>query len=145
MCRSDAYEQNGEHKRALYDVTRAIVLCPGNRHLYLRRGQLLLRLGELELAAFCVRHIATLGEVMSLYFFVLLVSHFTDCFIFLPYQGIVSTSATQQAVVQSFLKNHDKAVESLTTASRVKPLPSTFILLGKTLMKAKKFAVSHSI
>ncbi|XP_077968120.1 uncharacterized protein LOC120326538 [Styela clava] len=115
MCRADSYEQVNEYKRALHDVTRAIVQRPDDRHLYLRRGQLLLQLGELKLAGFCVRHIATLGE------------------------GIVSTSATQQAVVQSFLKNHDIAVNSLTAACKVKPVPHMYVLLGKTLMKAKKF------
>lgn len=51
--------------KALYDVTRSIHLCPSNRNLYLRRGHLLLQLGELQLASFCVRHISTFGEVIN--------------------------------------------------------------------------------
>lgn len=115
MCRADSYAEIGDHKEALHDVTRAIILRPDDRHLYLRRGQLLLQLGDLNLAGFCVRHISTFGE------------------------GIVSTSATQQAVVQSFLKNHDVAIEGLGAACRVKPLPHMYVLLGKTFMKAKRF------
>lgn len=61
---------------------------------------------------------------------------------FYDLQGIVSTSATQQAVVQSFLKNHEVAINGLSAACRVKPVPQMYVLLGKTFMKAKKFRVT---
>lgn len=68
MCRADSYAEIGDYKRALHDVTRAIILHPDDRHLYLRRGQLLLQLGDLNLAGFCVRHISTFGEVWFWFF-----------------------------------------------------------------------------
>ena len=47
------------------------------------RGELVRKLGDLELAAFCVRHAAELEDGLG-------------------------QSPTQKAIVQSFLKNYDK-------------------------------------
>nr|XP_009860033.2 uncharacterized protein LOC100175887 [Ciona intestinalis] len=115
VCRSDAFARINDYQSAVRDITRAIHLQPTERHLYLRRGKLLLQLRKLKLAAFCVRHIATLEK------------------------GFVSTSPTQQAVVQSFLGNHTAAVESLSSACRLKPKPHMYVLLSKTLMKGKRY------
>nr|CAB3260730.1 uncharacterized protein LOC100175887 [Phallusia mammillata] len=115
VCRSDAYAKFHDYKSAVRDITRAIHLKPTERHLYLRRGKLLLQLRQLKLAAFCVRHIATLDE------------------------SLVKSSATQQAVVQSFLGNHTAAVDSLSAACRTKPIPHMYVLLSKALMKGKRF------
>jgi len=63
VCRADALARSQDYKSALRDITRAIHLYPAERDLYLRRGKLLLQLKELNLAGFCVRHIATLDKV----------------------------------------------------------------------------------
>ncbi|CAK8677862.1 unnamed protein product [Clavelina lepadiformis] len=115
VCRSDALARIHEYQAAVRDITRAIHLQPQERHLYLRRGRLLLQLKKLKLAAFCVRHIATLEK------------------------GFVSTSPTQEAVVQSFLGSHTAAVDSLSVACRTKPVPHMYVLLSKTLMKGKRY------
>ena len=70
-------------KNALLDITRAIHLSPTSNHLYMFRGELVRKLGDLELAAFCVRHAAELEDGLG-------------------------QSPTQKAIVQSFLKNYDK-------------------------------------
>jgi len=56
-------------------------------------------------------------------------------------QSLAATSATQQAVVQSFLGNHSAAVDSLSAACRTKPVPYMYVLLSKALMKAQRFEV----
>ena len=53
------------------------------------QGQLVLELGQLDLAGFCVRHASEMGAEN-------------------PKQDTFGGSPTQQAVVQSFLKNYDK-------------------------------------
>ncbi|XP_059155839.1 uncharacterized protein LOC131940934 [Physella acuta] len=119
VCRATAYHKIHEAKNALKDFTRAIHLYPDVQQYYTYRGQLVLELGNLELAAFCVRHSSELGADNP--------------------NSTAGVSPTQQAIVQSFLKNYDKAVDALQQAARVKPSMSTFMLLGKTYMKAKQF------
>ncbi|VDH90326.1 Hypothetical predicted protein [Mytilus galloprovincialis] len=116
VCRGEAYHKIHELKQALSDFTKAIHLRPDVHHYYMYRGQLVLEMGNLELAAFCVRHASELSTDSSL-----------------------GQMPTQQAVVQSFLKNYNKAIDALEAATRVQPVPSMFMLLGKTQMKAKEF------
>ena len=66
VCRADAYARIHDYDSAVKDITRAIRLRPSERHLYLRRGKFLLQLKKLQLAAFCVRHIATLEKVFTM-------------------------------------------------------------------------------
>lgn len=47
----------------------------------------------------------------------------------------------QQALIQSFCQNHDKAIECLHEATATQPEPSLFVILGKIQMKAKKTKV----
>ncbi|XP_023933515.1 uncharacterized protein LOC106162457 [Lingula anatina] len=112
VCRAEAYHRIHDHRNALLDFTRAIHLKPDTHHYYMYRGQLVLEMGNLELAAFCVRHASELNAGLG-------------------------QSPMQQAVVQSFLKNYDKAIGALESATRQKPVASLFTLLGKTQMKAK--------
>ncbi|XP_052281417.1 uncharacterized protein LOC127878913 isoform X2 [Dreissena polymorpha] len=116
VCRGEAYHKIHELKLALRDFTRAIHLRPDVHHYYMYRGQLLLELGNLDLAAFCVKHASEISSNSSM-----------------------GQRPTQQAVVHSFLKNYDKAVDALMTSTRSNPKPSMYMLLGKTQMKAKKF------
>ncbi|CAG2247704.1 Tetratricopeptide repeat protein 6 [Mytilus edulis] len=114
VCRGEAYHKIHELKQALSDFTKAIHLRPD--------GQLVLEMGNLELAAFCVRS----QDVMI---------HASE----LSTDSSLGQMPTQQAVVQSFLKNYNKAIDALEAATRVQPVPSMFMLLGKTQMKAKEF------
>lgn len=47
----------------------------------------------------------------------------------------------QQALIQSFCQNHNKAIECLREATATQPEPSMFVILGKIQMKAKKTKV----
>ncbi|WAR00024.1 TTC6-like protein [Mya arenaria] len=119
VCRGEAYHKIHELKLALRDFTRAIHLRPDVNHYYMYRGQLLLELGQLDLAAFCVKHASEISNDVSM-----------------------GQRPTQQAVVHSFLKNYDKAIDALMLSTRSNPKPSMYMLLGKTQMKAKKFKVA---
>jgi len=114
ICRAEAYRKLHMLQDAILDYTRAIHMRPDISDYHMARGKLLLEQNKLELASFHVRQAADLNRGLG-------------------------ASATQQAVVQSFLKNFDQAIEVLERATRVKPIPPMFILLGKTNMKAKRF------
>ncbi|KAK2188117.1 hypothetical protein NP493_141g04003 [Ridgeia piscesae] len=75
------------------------------------QGWMVLKTGNLELASYCVRHAADLNAALG-------------------------GSPTQQAIVQTFLKNYSKAIEALQTAIASKRSASLFTLLGKIQMKA---------
>ncbi|XP_077179273.1 tetratricopeptide repeat protein 6 isoform X2 [Paroedura picta] len=115
MCRAQAYHKIHKLKEALRDVTRAIHLQPNSPHLCLIRGQYLLDMNNYELASFCVRQVAEMG------------------------QGSFECSIVQEAFVHSFCQNHNKAIECALTATKKQPESSTFVLLGKIQMKAKKY------
>ncbi|XP_021358969.1 uncharacterized protein LOC110454008, partial [Mizuhopecten yessoensis] len=128
VCRGEAYHKIHELKLALRDFTRAIHLRPDVHHYYMYRGQLVLEMGNLDLAAFCVRFFMRLQE--SEY------GHASDIG---TQDSALGQMPTQQAVVQTFLKNYGKAIEALNVATRSKPVGSLFMLLGKTQMKAKLY------
>ncbi|XP_061164225.1 uncharacterized protein LOC133173256 [Saccostrea echinata] len=130
VCRGEAYHKIHDLKAALKDFTRAIHLRPDVHHYYMYRGQLVLELGNLELAAFCVRMFEVGRETEKEK-----ARHASE----ISSNASLGEMPTQQAVVQSFLKNYDKAIEALTAATKVKPVPPLFMLLGKTQMQAKVF------
>ncbi|KAL9955567.1 hypothetical protein ACROYT_G036906 [Oculina patagonica] len=114
ICRAEAYHKLHMIQDAILDYTRVIHMRPDISDYHMARGKLLLEQNKLELASFHVRQAADLNRGLG-------------------------ASATQQAVVQSFLRNFDQAIEVLERATRVKPVAPLFILLGKTNMKAKRF------
>lgn len=114
LCRAEAYHKLKMLQEAMLDYTRVIHMRPDVADYHMARGKLLLEQNKLEFASFHVRQAADLNRGLG-------------------------ASATQQAVVQSFLKNYDQAIEVLERATRSKPVAPLFVLLGKTNMKAKRF------
>ncbi|KAJ8298279.1 hypothetical protein KUTeg_024810, partial [Tegillarca granosa] len=129
VCRGEAFHKVHDLKQALKDFTRAIHLRPDVHHYYMYRGQLVLEMGNLDLAAFCVRVFTEVQLVVLPY------RHASE----LSSDSALGQMPTQQAVVQSFLKNYGKAIDALLSATRVKPIAPMFMLLGKTQMKAKEY------
>ncbi|XP_031569552.1 uncharacterized protein LOC116304042 [Actinia tenebrosa] len=115
ICRAEAYQKMGMLQEAILDYTRVIHMRPDVPDYHMARGKVLLEQNKMDLASYHVRQAAKLNQGLG-------------------------ASATQQAVVQSFLKNFDQAIEVLERATRVKPTAQLFVLLGKTNMKAKRFA-----
>ncbi|XP_066550487.1 uncharacterized protein ttc6 [Amia ocellicauda] len=114
ICRAQAYAKVRDLPRALKDITHAIHLQPNTHHLYIMRGQYLCDMKDFELARFCIRYAAEMNKALG-------------------------SSPIQQAAVQSFLGNNARAIACLSSATRTRPSPSAFILLGKTQMKARKY------
>ncbi|XP_067895393.1 uncharacterized protein ttc6 isoform X2 [Heterodontus francisci] len=110
VCRAVAYHKVHNLKSALKDITCAIHLQPQTQYLYLLRGQYLYEMKNLELANFCIQYSAEINKALD-------------------------SSPIQQATVQTFLKNYDKAIDNLAAMEKTAPL---LILLGKTQMKANK-------
>lgn len=116
-------------------------------------------MGNLELAAFCVQHAAFMNEDIkskksnqlnddsSLALRALsgkskantskLQYHSSSQTMSLP--QTVNQSVTQRAIVFSFLKNYNKAIEILEHELRIKPSTEIYNLLGRVFMKAKKW------
>ncbi|XP_067848274.1 uncharacterized protein ttc6 [Heptranchias perlo] len=155
VCRAETYHKIHNLKSALKDITCAIHLQPQTQYLYLlslivhkeefssllllffiiiiiiffififcpfvavmylheRRGQYLYEMKNLGLASFSIQYSAEIKQA----------------------QG---SSPIQQATVQSFLKDYDKAMDILAAAEKTLPV---LILLGKIQMKAGKHEVA---
>ncbi|NXH10275.1 TTC6 protein, partial [Bucco capensis] len=114
ICRAQAYHKIDNLSNAVKDINRAIHLYPNKSQLYALRGQYLMELKEYKLASFCIHQLAEIDE-----------ESFTS-------------QPVQQALIQSFCQNHNKAIECLSEATATQPEPSMFVILGKIQMKAKK-------
>ncbi|CAN0412404.1 unnamed protein product [Lampetra planeri] len=112
--RADAYHKVGDLHSALCDVTKAIHLQPTSFHLYLMRGQYLYEMNNKELAVFCLCHVLEMSQELGL-------------------------CSMQQAIIQSFLKDHQRAIECLAGMCSMQPQVTTLALLGNIQMKAKQF------
>uniref|UniRef100_A0ABM5FAT0 Tetratricopeptide repeat protein 6 isoform X2 n=1 Tax=Pogona vitticeps TaxID=103695 RepID=A0ABM5FAT0_9SAUR len=114
LCRAQAYNKIHDLKSAVKDINRAIHLQPNSAHLCLKRGQYLLAMKNYELASFCIYQVAKVD------------------------QGSLECSLVQEALVQSFCQNHNKAIECALSVTKQEPEPAMFVLLGKIQMKARK-------
>ncbi|XP_015759885.1 PREDICTED: uncharacterized protein LOC107339154 [Acropora digitifera] len=85
LCRAEAYHKLKMLQEAMLDYTRVIHMRPDVADYHMARGKLLLEKNKLEFASFHVRQAADLNRGLG-------------------------ASATQQAVVQSFLKNYDQVL-----------------------------------
>lgn len=56
--------------------------------------------------------------------------------------GLIELTPIQQALIYSFCENHDKAIHVLEGVIASRPEISTFALLAKAQMKAKKIKVN---
>ncbi|XP_062432174.1 tetratricopeptide repeat protein 6 [Rhea pennata] len=114
LCRAQAYHKIHNLPNAVKDINRAIHLYPTKLQLYILRGKYLMEMKKYELASLCIHQVAEMDE------------------------GSFKSQPVQQALIQSFCQNHDKAMEYLCEAIAIQPEPSVFVLLGKIQMKAKK-------
>ncbi|XP_026520085.1 tetratricopeptide repeat protein 6 [Notechis scutatus] len=115
LCRAQAYQKVHDLKNSVKDINRAIHLHPNLPHLFLIRGQYLLQMKHFQLASFCIHQVAEMDK------------------------GSLGCSLVQEALVQSFCQNYNKAIECAIAATRSQPEPAIYCLLGKIQMKAKKF------
>ncbi|XP_077320800.1 tetratricopeptide repeat protein 6 [Lithobates pipiens] len=111
LCRAQAYRQQKDLQNALKDITCAIHLHPDFPEPYIIRGQYLYEMKSYDLASFCIYHAAEMTQ---------------------------GSSPVQQALVQSFRRQYNNAIECLVSANKQKPALALMILLGKIQMKAKK-------
>jgi tetratricopeptide (TPR) repeat protein len=134
---------------------------PLNTQIYIYRGQVILEMGNLKLAAFCVQHASFLNEGGSRLrpkddassvrmlssrgqrdLMTKSISRFSG-FSNQTSQSTLSTtsnqSVTQRALVFSFLKNYNKAIAILDYDLKIKMSSDIFNLLGRVYMKAKNW------
>ncbi|XP_021058189.1 tetratricopeptide repeat protein 6 isoform X1 [Mus pahari] len=118
ICRAETYSKLHKLKRAVIELTRAIHLQPDAIHLYIMRGQYLLMMKSYDLAKFTIYQVAEMNK------------------------GIIEMSPIQEALIYSFCENHDKAIHILEGVIASKPDISTYALLAKAQMKAKRIKES---
>ena len=133
---------------------------PLNTQIYIYRGQVILEMGNLKLAAFCVQHASFLNEggkskprddsnsmvrilssrgqkeaTTSVSRF----SGFSQQTSQSNFSTTSNQSVTQRALVFSFLKNYQKAIGILDYDLKIKLSTDIFNLLGRVYMKAKNW------
>lgn len=59
--------------------------------------------------------------------------------------GLIELTPIQQALIYSFCENHDKAISVLEGVTATRPDISTYALLAKAQMKAKKIKVKKNL
>jgi cytochrome c-type biogenesis protein CcmH/NrfG len=110
-------------------------------------------MGNYKLASFCVQHAATVNEnvlketISNAALLTMATSQLEQPPIGvqmkssneLIFNTLVNQSVTQQAIVYSFLHEHQRAIDVLESELRAKPSSTLFNLLGRVLMKAKKW------
>jgi hypothetical protein len=112
----------------------------------------LFEMSNYKLASFCVQHAATVNEnvlkdTISNAKLLAMVNSQLEQSIGgqlinseLMSHSFVNQTVTQQAIVYSFLKEHERAIGVLESELRAKPSSTLFNLLGRVLMKAKKWS-----
>ncbi|XP_065176344.1 uncharacterized protein LOC135806120 [Sycon ciliatum] len=113
-CRAHLHSSLNESRAAVIDYTKAILLQPCVPQYWLFRGRLLLSLDKQKLAQ---SDICTAARLVA---------------------GMDATPV-QQAVVNLFLENEDKAIRVLRDASHERPGYNILFELGKALMKTSQF------
>ncbi|XP_075388324.1 tetratricopeptide repeat protein 6 [Tenrec ecaudatus] len=114
LCRAEAYDKLHKLNNSIKDLSRAIHLQPDGIQLYITRGQYLLKMKCFDLAKFTIYQVADMNK------------------------GLLELSPVQQALIYSFCKSHDKATQVLHALTLSKPDITTFALLAKAQMKAKR-------
>jgi tetratricopeptide (TPR) repeat protein len=133
---------------------------PLNTQIYIYRGQVILEMGNLKLAAFCVQHASFLNEGGSrlrpkddsssvrmlsgrgqkdLTKSISRFSGFSNQTSQSNFSTTSNQSVTQRALVFSFLKNYNKAIAILDYDLKIKMSSDIFNLLGRVYMKAKNW------
>nr|KAF6488202.1 tetratricopeptide repeat domain 6 [Rousettus aegyptiacus] len=114
ICRAETYNKLHELKKAVRELSYAIHLQPDGIQLYIMRGQYLLRMKCYDLAKFTIYQVAEMNK------------------------GHIELSPIQQALIYSFCENHDKAIQVLDGIILNRPEITTYTLLAKAHMKAKR-------
>ncbi|XP_075803800.1 tetratricopeptide repeat protein 6 isoform X1 [Microtus pennsylvanicus] len=114
ICRAETYYKLHKLKRAVYELSRAIHFQPDAIQLYIIRGQYLLMMKRYDLAKSTIYQVAEMNK------------------------GLIELTPIQQALIYSFCENHEKAISILEGVTVNRPEISTFALLAKAQMKAKK-------
>ncbi|XP_031212107.1 tetratricopeptide repeat protein 6 isoform X2 [Mastomys coucha] len=118
IYRAETYSKLHKLKRAVTELSRAIHLQPDAIHLYIIRGQYLLMMKNYELGKLTIYQVAEMNK------------------------GIIELTPIQEALIYSFCENHDKAIHVLEGVIASKPDISTYALLAKAQMKAKRIKES---
>ncbi|XP_023377408.1 tetratricopeptide repeat protein 6 [Pteropus vampyrus] len=114
ICRAEIYHKLHELKKAVRELSYAIHLQPDGIQLYIIRGQYLLMMKCYDLAKFTIYQVAEMNK------------------------GHIELSPIQQALIYSFCENHDKAIQVLDGIILNRPEITTYTLLAKSQMKAKR-------
>jgi tetratricopeptide (TPR) repeat protein len=145
LCRAQAYRSIHDLHRAYIDYTKAIHLDPTNTQTYIYRGQVILEMGNLKLAAYCVQHSVFMTKQSDNGFNNKPPGSASSSTQDNPKTTTTTTKdnkptpVTQQAIVFTFLKQFSNATNLIENELKSKPKTELFNLLGEILMKADKW------
>ncbi|CAF4735070.1 unnamed protein product [Rotaria sp. Silwood1] len=131
FCRAYFYTQINKLQQAYSDYTKIYHMFPDQNAAMVLRGNILLAMGQLDLASFCVEVAAKLQSL----------SHPEE-------DGLPSISSSmkmnasspqQQAIVHSFLEQFDYALSIMERECSFHPTAANYRMLGRLRIKAKRF------
>ncbi|UJR32034.1 hypothetical protein I4U23_019502 [Adineta vaga] len=128
FCRAYFHSQLNQYQQAYSDYTKIYHMFPDQNSSMVLRGNMLLAMGKLDLASFCVEVAANLQSLSG---------PEEDS---LPSAMKMSASSSQQqAIVHAFLEHYDRALSTMEHECSLSPTAANFRMLGSLRIKAKRF------
>ncbi|CAF3329691.1 unnamed protein product [Rotaria socialis] len=131
FCRAYFYTQINKLQQAYSDYTKIYHMFPDQNGAMVLRGNILLLMGKLDLASFCVEVAAKLQSLAA------------------PEEDgspsvsssmkMSASSPQQQAIVHSFLEQFDYALSIIERECLLRPTPANYRMFGRLRTKAKRF------
>ncbi|CAF3955418.1 unnamed protein product, partial [Adineta steineri] len=128
FCRAYFYSQLNLYKKAYSDYTKIYHMFPDQNSSVVLRGNTLLKMGQLDLASFCVEVAAKLQSLSG-----------PDEDSSPSAMKMSASSSQQQAIVHSFLEHYDHALSIMERECSLSHTPANYRMLGTLRIKAKRF------
>ncbi|CAF3956513.1 unnamed protein product [Rotaria sordida] len=131
FCRAYFYTQINKLQQAYSDYTTIYHMFPDQNAAMVLRGNMLLAMGQLDLASFCVEVAAKLQSLSS--------PEEDELSSISSSMKMNASSPQQQAIVHSFLEQFDYALSIMERECSYHPTATNYRMLGKLRIKAKRF------
>ncbi|CAF1213248.1 unnamed protein product [Adineta ricciae] len=128
FCRAYFYSQLNQYQQAYSDYTKIYHMFPDQNSSVVLRGNMLLQMGQLDLASFCVEVAASLQSLSG-----------SEEDSLPSAMKMNASSPQQQAIVHAFLEHYDRALSIMEYECSLSPTPVNWRMLGGLRVKAKRF------
>ncbi|CAF3176026.1 unnamed protein product [Rotaria sp. Silwood2] len=131
FCRAYFYTQINKLQQAYSDYTKIYHMFPDQNAAMVLRGNMLLAMGKLDLASFCVEVAAKLQSLSS--------PEEDESSSISSSMKMSASSPQQQAIVHSFLEQFDYSLSIMERECSYHPTAANYRMLGRLRIKAKRF------